>query len=158
MPRIEGGNNIISTRNIVDIDVLTSNISYSGASSPANIPINSNIVLAAGENLTAGDLGTIKDNLIYKATNLLSDLKAPLGIILATVLIDAQATLITTGIVNIATTLTPNDKVYLRAGSPNTNQTILDVVSGTENLVIEVGKALTVNSFIIDIKEKIKIF
>ena len=159
MPRITLADNVISTRNIIDIEETNSFSDYSGLMLVENEENNNNnIVLLAGENLTAGHLGTIKDNLIYKATNLLADNKAPFGVINATVLSGASATLVVQGIINTSVTLTVNGKVYMRAGTPNLSPTILETISGTENLVIEIGKAITTNSFILDIKENILLF
>lgn len=164
MPRIRGENSIISTRNIVDIELRQSydqyvpNVSID-LDSVSDVASFMQITAEAGENILSGNAVALLNGLCYKATNLLVNEKAPIGILKSSVSTGQIATIITAGIITTSLTLddTPNKPVYCRSGSLNLSQNLLTATSVDEDAIIEVGIPINTTQFLIQIKKPIQI-
>lgn len=149
-------NNVISTRNLINelqTSVPSVYVELSDNDTPTLIQ-NSEIEIEAGMNLTSGWLVAIKNNLVYKATNLLADNLLPIGIVKSTVLSGEIVTVILSGIINTSLTLTryPDTPLYIRYDTLNYNQTLLTSATTDEDLIQKIGYAITTNSFLLKIE------
>jgi hypothetical protein len=130
-------------------------------SEDTSVDVSSNIQFTAeaGENILGGNAVTMLNGLVYKASNLLSAGKLPIGILKTSVNINEIATIVTKG--NITTSLTLNETtdepIYLRAGTLNLSQNLLTATSVDEDCIIRVGYPITETTFKIDISSPIQI-
>ncbi len=139
---------VLGRRKVIDIGLLQ------GLTSQPTSNINDLIIeFTTGENVTAQNAGTVVNGLLYHASNLLSNNKPAMGIILDTAVSGSLSRIQIAGYCNMSFGFTANKNVYLRYGAVNTSHTPLLVPTVNEDGFQIIGRALNTDILLINIEE-----